>query len=135
MFYIINGNYCKYISLQNNNLGHTPPDSQSDSWWYRTSAPQTQFSLFTNVVGLAGSTTSYTAPADGVIGWNAVYPNSGDYNSCHVRVNGHSVGHFSKNGYIVSQYAGNVYVKKGSIITFELQYGVGFNELYFAYTN
>ena len=132
VFYIINGNYCKYISLQNNNLGHTPPDSQSDSWWYRTSAPQTQFSNFTNVVQI-GSVASYTTPADGCFVVNVDTGENG-WNAIQVYVNNRCVIQWAKNGYINSQFSGNVYVKKESLITMTWE-GLDSLNSWFAYTN
>lgn len=133
VFYIINGNYCKYISLQNNNLGHTPPDSQSDSWWYRTSAPQTQFSNFTNVIDL-GSATSYTAPADGYffVRWN--HFNSVSSIEIMIKVNNVEIFGFNATNNGSYWFINGIYVKKGATITVEAPY-VDIFVSSFAYTN
>lgn len=134
--YKINNIYYEYLSLQNNNLGHTPPDSQGDEWWYRVVAPQTQFSLFTNVVDL-GQVSSYTAPADGYFMVNGgLLPPAGSSSSFIIRINNVIV--------IQKDVAGTgsetldtlgVYVKKGAVIACSWSGQVRTITCSFAYTN
>lgn len=140
IYYTINNTYYEYVSNIDNNVGHTPPDSQGDTYWYRTVAPQTQFSLFTNVVDL-GSATSYTAPADGYFFFHVAgrgWSNNG--NGIEVYVNGIQAMQFrlrvdtSTAGYVGGNWAQGLYVKKGAVITVTQNMTEGYS-CYFAYTN
>lgn len=134
--YFLNNTYYEYISNVNNNIGHTPPDSQGDEWWYRVVAPQTQFSLFTNVVNL-GQVSSYTAPADGYfMVTGGLLPPADSSSSFIIRINNVIV--------IRKDVAGigsetldklGVYVKKGAVIACAWSGQVRTITCAFAYTN
>lgn len=121
-----------YMSLKNNNLGNTPPNSfDPDTNWARLGS-KASLSNFTNVIEV-GSASSYTAPDDGVF-FVDVDTGEDGWNSINVLINGRAVIRWGKNGYINSQFAGNVYVKKGSVITMSWT-GLDSLHAYFAYLN